>query len=107
MKNFQNILPFSNNKYYNQIYKNIEEDFIKAKNSNVDYIIVLAYMGKEFNHGTNSFQNKWNKILSNLGTDFILGVHVHDIEPLKIINNTFIVNAPGNFSNLYIKKMEM
>ena len=43
--NLTNILPFSNNKYYNEIYKNIEENFIRAKNSKADYIVVLAHMG--------------------------------------------------------------
>ena len=101
--NLTNILPFSNNKYYNEIYKNIEEDFIRAKNSKADYIVVLAHMGTQFSLESDLFQKKWNKILSNLGADFILGDHPHAVEPLEIINNTFIVNCPGNFANSYIK----
>ena len=101
--NLTNILPFMSNKYYNEIYKNIKEDFIRAKNSNVDYIVVLAHMGTKFNLNTDDFQKKWNKILSDLGADFILGDHPHAVEPLEIINNTFIVNSPGNFANSYIK----
>jgi poly-gamma-glutamate capsule biosynthesis protein CapA/YwtB (metallophosphatase superfamily) len=91
--NLTNILPFMSNKYYNEIYKNIKEDFIRAKNSNVDYIVVLAHMGTKFNLNTDDFQKKWNKILSDLGADFILGDHPHAVEPLEKINNTFIVNC--------------
>ena len=58
--NLTNILPFMSNKYYNEIYKNIKEDFIRAKNSNVDYIVVLAHMGTKFNLNTDDFQKKWN-----------------------------------------------
>jgi poly-gamma-glutamate synthesis protein (capsule biosynthesis protein) len=61
-----NILPEETNKYYNIIYENIKQDFIKAKNSKVDYIAVLAHMGTEFSHQTNDFEKKWNKIFSNL-----------------------------------------
>ena len=32
-----------------------------------------------------------------------MGDHPHAVEPLEIINNTFIVNCPGNFANSYIK----
>ena len=101
--NLTNIIPFPNNKYYKQIYKNIEEDFIKAKNSKVDYIVVLVHMGTQFNLGTDNFQKKWNKIFANLGADFILGDHPHAVQPLEIINKTFIVNCPGNFANSFIR----
>jgi poly-gamma-glutamate capsule biosynthesis protein CapA/YwtB (metallophosphatase superfamily) len=98
-----NIVPFSNNKYYREIYKTIKNDFKMAKKGDIDYIIVLVHMGTEFNHGTDDFQKKWNKIFAKLGADIILGDHAHAVEPLERINNTFIVNCPGNFANSYIK----
>lgn len=98
-----NFIPFSNNKYYFNIYQNIKQDFQNAKNSNPDYIIVLAHMGSQFNHETNLFQKKWNKIFSDLGADFILGDHAHAVQPLEILGKSFIVNCPGNFANSYIK----
>jgi len=98
-----NIVPMSNNKYYKQLYKTIEEDFAKAKKEKVDYIIVLVHMGTQFNLGTDDFQKKWNKIFTQLGANIILGDHAHAIEPLEIMGNTFIVNCPGNFANSYIK----
>ena len=98
-----NLIPFSNNKYYKQLLKIVEEDFKKAKEKNVDVIIVLVHMGTEFNKGTDNFQKKWNQIFSKLGANIILGDHAHVVEPLEILNNTFIVNCPGNFANSYIK----
>lgn len=97
------IIPSSNNKYYKNIYKDIENDFIKAKNSGADYIIVLPHMGTQFNLGIDNFQKKWNKIFSDLGADIILSSHAHAVEPLEIIGKTFIVNCPGNFVNSYYK----
>ena len=102
-KYITNIIPFEKNKYYSEIYKSIEDDFIKAKNTNPDYIVVLAHMGDQFSLKTNNFQKKWNKIFSDLGADIILGDHTHSVQPLENLNKTFIVNCPGNFANSYIK----
>ena len=99
-----NLIPLSSNKYYKQLYNIIEEDFKKIKKENIDYIIVLAHMGTQFNLRTNNFQTKWNQIFSDLGANIILGDHAHVVEPLEILGNTFIVNCPGNFVNSYIKK---
>lgn len=99
-----NILPNKYNKYYNEILKNIKEDFKKAKKSKPDYILVLAHMGTQFNGFKNNFQKKWNKIFSELGADIILGDHSHHVQPLEHLGKTFIVNCPGNFANSYIKK---
>ena len=99
-----NIIPKKNNIYYSQIYKEIENTFKTAKNLYPDIIMVLAHMGDEFHHYPNNFQKKWNKIFSDLGADIILADHSHAIQPLKFIGKTFIVNCPGNFANLYIKR---
>ena len=91
-------------KYYNEIYEEIKNDFIKVKKSSPDLIIVLAHMGTQFFHHTNKFQDEWNKIFAELGADIILGDHSHSLQPLQYIGNTFIVNSPGNFANSYIKR---
>ena len=91
-------------KYYNEIYEEIKNDFIKVKKSSPDLIIVLAHMGTQFFHHTNKFQDEWNKIFTELGADIILGDHSHSLQPLQYIGNTFIVNSPGNFANSYIKR---
>ena len=99
-----NIIPKTNNPHYNEIYQKIKINFDKAKQYNPDIIMVLAHMGIEFQHKQNEFQDKWNKIFSDLGADIILGDHSHSIQPLQYIEKTFIVNSPGNFVNSYIKK---
>jgi len=96
-------IPYSNNKHYNKILRDIKEDFKKAKNSKPDFIIVLAHMGKDFSGSTNFFQKKWNKIFSELGADIILGDHSHHVQPLEYLGKTFIVNSPGNFENSFNK----
>ena len=99
-----NIIPHRDNKYYENIYKEIENDFYRAKKTSPDIIIVLAHMGQIFRHHTSEFQDKWNKIFSELGADIILGDHSHKVQPLQYIGNTFVVNSPGNFANSYIKR---
>ena len=97
------IIPKYKNKYYYEIYNEIKNDFIQVKKESPDIIIVLAHMGTQFLHKENVFQDKWNKIFTQLGANIILGDHSHTIQPLQYINNTFIVNSPGNFANSYIK----
>ena len=97
------IIPKYKNKYYYEIYNEIKNDFIQVKKQSPDIIIVLAHMGTQFLHKENVFQDKWNKIFTQLGANIILGDHSHAIQPLQYINNTFIVNSPGNFANSYIK----
>ena len=97
------IIPNRNNKYYENIYDDIKDDFIQAKNSKPDIIIVLAHMGEQFLHRTIEFQDKWNKIFSELGADIILGDHSHTVQPLEYIGKTLIINSPGNFANSYIE----
>ena len=92
------------NKYYNEIYDDIKSDFINAKKYSPDIIIVLNHIGEQFLHHTTKFQDEWNNIIINLGADIILNDHSHTLQPLQYINNTFIVNSPGNFANSYIKK---
>ena len=60
-------------------------------------------MGDEFLHYTTLFQDKWNKIFSDLGADIILGDHSYTIQPIQYIGRTLEVNSPGNFANSYIK----
>jgi fucose 4-O-acetylase-like acetyltransferase/poly-gamma-glutamate capsule biosynthesis protein CapA/YwtB (metallophosphatase superfamily)/lysophospholipase L1-like esterase len=97
------IIPKENNKYYKQIYKDVKNDFYKAKKLSPDIIMVLVHMGDEFLHYTTLFQDKWNKIFSDLGADIILGDHSHAIQPIQYIGRTLVVNSPGNFANSYIK----
>lgn len=58
------------------------------KKESPDIIIVLAYMGEQFLHHTVEFQEKWNKIFSDLGADIILGENSNTIQPLEYIGKT-------------------
>ena len=98
------IIPYRNNKYYNDIYEDIKNDFIQLKKFSPDITIVLAHMGEQFLHHTIEFQDKWNKIFSDLGADIILGDHSHTVQPLQYIGKSLIINSPGNFANSYIKE---
>ena len=95
-----NFVPYDKNKYYKEIYKNIKNDFKKAKQSKADIILVLVHMGKQYSHTTKAFQKKWNKIFSDLGADIILGDLPQAVQPLEYLGKTFIVNCPGNFAYL-------
>ena len=97
------IVPYENNKYYEEIYEEINEDFKKARNYSPDIILVLVCMGGQFLHYNVEFQDKWNKIFSELGEDIILGDHSHTVQPFQFFGTNFIANSPGNFSNSYIK----
>lgn len=97
------LIVFYANKHYDEIYNEMKMDFIKAKNESPDIIMVLVHMGDQFLHHTIEFQDKWNKIFSELGADIILGYHSLTVQPLQYIGNTFVVNSPGNFANSYIK----
>ena len=101
--NLTKIVPYRNNKYYEQIYQEIKNDFVKTKMTSPDIIMVLIHLGDQFLHYTTEFQDKWNKIFSELGADIILGDHSHTVQPLQYIGKTIIVNSPGNFANSYIK----
>ena len=93
------VSPYSKN--FNDIKEKVKKDFDNLKKKNVDLIIVLPHMGTQFSHGTDVYQNTWNKIFSEYGADIVLGNHAHAVEPIEYIGNTFIVNCPGNFANQY------
>lgn len=95
------IIPKEDNKYYDELVEEIEEDFEQAKDAKVDLIIVMAHMGTQFKHTTNDFQDKWNKKFAELGADIILGDHAHAVQPVEYIDSTLVINCPGNFANSY------
>lgn len=79
----------------------MQADFDRAKQSGADLIVVLPHMGTQFSHRTDSFQNHWNKVFAELGADLILGNHAHAVQPLEYIDDTLVVNCPGNLADGY------
>lgn len=98
------LMPKEANPYYDKLMKEIEKDFEQAKNSKVDLIMVMPHMGTQFKHTTNAFQKKFNQLFSDLGADIVLGDHALAVQPIEYINDTLIINCPGNFANSYIEK---
>ena len=93
------VSPYS--KHFKEIKEKVKKDFNSLKKQNVDLIIVLPHMGTQFSHDTDVYQNTWNKLFEEYGADIILGNHAHAVEPVEYMNDTFIVNCPGNFANQY------
>jgi len=68
-------IPNEKNIKYNELLQKIKNDVQKAKDSKADLIAVLLHMGDQFLHKPDNFQQKWNKIFTELGVDIILGDH--------------------------------
>ena len=99
------ILPNEKHIFFEKILEEIKKDIEKVKNSGADLIAVLLHMGTQFLHSPDRFQQKWNKIFTDLNVDIILGDHPHSVQTIEYVNNnnTIIINCPGNFVNSYIK----
>lgn len=100
---FSKLIVPKNNEYFEKTKSIVLNDIQRAKDANVDIIMVTAHMGTQFKHTTNSMQNLWNKIFAENGVDIVLGDHAHATQPVEWLNETLIVNCPGNFANSYIK----
>ena len=104
MSYITSLIPNKKSKLYDELKKEIKADFDIAKKSGADLILVMPHMGTQFTHKTNDFQKEWNKIFANYGADIILGDHSHAVQPIEYIEDTLVVNCPGNFANSYVKK---
>lgn len=91
----------------------IKSDIHKAKQKNVDFIIVSLHFGNEYQTKQNKKQIELVNKIINYGADIILGSHPHVIQPMekRIImqydgtkRTTFVIYSLGNFiSNQNIK----
>lgn len=99
--NITNMIVPSTSPLFEKVKKEVIDDFNKLKKENVDLIIVLPHMGTQFALKQNNMQNTWNKIFAENGASIIFGDHSHSVQPLEYINDTIIVNSPGNFANQY------
>jgi len=95
-------IPFDDNPYYEELLNEVKADFAAAKAADADLILVLPHMGTQFSHETDDMQKKWNQIYADLGADIILGDHSHAVQPIEYVDDTLVVNCPGNFANSYI-----
>lgn len=102
-KYISSVIVNQNSPYYDEALQNVKNDFQKAKKQNPDLIMVMAHMGSQFIHTTNSMQKLWNQNFKLLGADIILGDHSHAVQPVEYDGETLIINSPGNFANSYIE----
>lgn len=84
----------------------MQQDIVRAKESNPDKIVVFLHWGEEYQRQPNSFQTRIADFLFNTGVDIIFGSHPHVIQPmeLKTISDAkgkskevFIIYSMGNF----------
>ena len=90
-------------KNFEKTKKEVINDFNNLKRENVDLIIVLPHMGTQFSHDVDVYQNTWNKIFVDNGADIVFGDHSHAVEPIEYMENSIIINSPGNYANQYNK----
>ncbi len=91
---------------FEEMKRDVEFDFAKAREMNSDFIIVLPHYGTQFSNTPDEMQLVWNDIFKENGADIILGDHAHSVQPINIELNddgskTFEAFCPGNFANIY------
>jgi poly-gamma-glutamate synthesis protein (capsule biosynthesis protein) len=82
----------------------IKEDINKARERNVDVVLVHLHYGPEYNREPSDYQKEIVQKIIEAGADIIIGGHPHVIEPFDFFktNNTkldtgFIAYSMGNF----------
>lgn len=100
---YLNFLTVPYSKDFKLVKKNIHNDFMKLKESNVDLIIVMPHYGTQFSNQVDTYQEVWNRFFISEGADIILGDHSHAIQPIQYKKDSIIINSPGNYINSYIE----
>jgi poly-gamma-glutamate synthesis protein (capsule biosynthesis protein) len=82
----------------------IKNDIRKAREKNVDVVLVHFHYGPEYNREPSTYQKKIVKKTIELGADIIIGGHPHVIQPFDFFktNDTkldtgFVAYSMGNF----------
>jgi Bacterial capsule synthesis protein PGA_cap len=82
----------------------IKRDIIKAREKNVDIVLVHLHYGPEYNREPSDYQKEIVNKIIQLGADIIIGGHPHVVQPVDFFktNNTkldsgFIAYSMGNF----------
>lgn len=84
--------------------RKIKEDILRAREKNVDFVIVHLHYGPEYNREPSDYQKEIVQKIIELGADIIIGGHPHVIEPFDFFktNSTkldtgFVAYSMGNF----------
>ncbi|MCI7710854.1 MAG: CapA family protein [Helicobacter sp.] len=94
-----NGIPLPEGKEYlvNVYTKQMLLEDIKAVRDKVDVLIVSMHWGIEYETTPSKEQREFARLLANNGVDIIIGNHPHVIQPIEIIDNTFVAYSLGNF----------
>ncbi|MBP5469749.1 MAG: CapA family protein, partial [Candidatus Riflebacteria bacterium] len=102
VSNTTNIILSPSDPEYEKILTDVRNDFKRARELKVDFIIVIPHWGTQFEDEPDDFQLIWQKTFVELGADIILGDHTHSVQPVSIgKNNVFTLYCPGNYANIY------
>ena len=82
----------------------IKRDIDKAREKNVDIVLVHLHYGPEYNREPSDYQKEIVQKIIELGADIIIGGHPHVVQPVDFFktNNTeldsgFVAYSMGNF----------
>lgn len=82
----------------------IKEDILRAREKNVDVVLVHLHYGPEYNREPSDYQKEIVQKIIELGADIIIGGHPHVIEPFDFfktnkakLDSGFIAYSMGNF----------
>jgi poly-gamma-glutamate synthesis protein (capsule biosynthesis protein) len=82
----------------------IRKDIIKAREKNVDIVLVHLHYGIEYLREPNDYQTEIVKKIIELGADIIIGGHPHVIQPVDFfktnetkLDSGFVAYSMGNF----------
>jgi len=82
----------------------IRKDIIKAREKNVDIVLVHLHYGIEYLREPNDYQKEIVQKIIELGADIIIGGHPHVIQPIDFfktndtkIDSGFVAYSMGNF----------
>jgi Putative enzyme of poly-gamma-glutamate biosynthesis (capsule formation) len=99
-----NGMPFASPSYVNLLDSAlIKKDVLKAKENEIDKLIVFVHWGTEYKDFPNQYQKQYNKYFKELGVDVVVGSHPHVIQPMiyesdSTNNKEFLtVYSLGNF----------
>lgn len=90
---------------FDELLRQVESDFQRAKAADPDLIMVLPHLGTQFETEPDIYQETWFGIFRSLGADIILGDHAHTVQPVRLTEQdgrtVFEAYCPGNFVNSY------
>lgn len=77
-------------------------DQVNQAETMADFVVVSAHWGVEYQDSTNSMQEKYAKLMTDLGVDLVVGTHPHCIQPACWYTNasghrTLVLYSLGNF----------